>query len=475
MRQKKRVEINKFNNFDKTSTSVFADRFYNYLPTGILNASSGVKTATFPKNMENLTEKELKLSANNITKVEGLAYFKQYFPKSQTTTHRLLVYADDKKVYINQMLDDMYDVFWLYELTFDTPPITLAFKKDDSDAIILASKSEMKIWKTGFSPYTISDVPVITSMCMNEGVLFCTINEPAFKIWYATDLDAENIGNINKNSGYISLEDDLGYARKVITYDENVYVFRDYGISKITYVKNEIVVSQVYSSNTKIFTNTVSICGNNVLFLTKEGVYTFNGVKVNKVDIYIKDLFVFNNDAAVASSLGNKYYLALRLDFKDENPVLCETTTYVNNALIILDTTNFSFEILRGVDVKSMLPIKTELFEKMLLTFNSAYIDKIGEITDVSACFDLPLPKLWCSGNFLNNANTKLITKLSVVADKDVKFKLKYDNKEITFTTYQEGLNQFIFKVCCKQVKLEISSVEPKAKVEKVILDYYEY
>ena len=142
------------------------------------------------------------------------------------------------------MLDDMDQMFWLYDLKFNSPPITLAYKKDDNDAIILASNDEMKIWKTNYSPYTISSVPIITSMCMNEGVLFCTIKEPAFKIWYATNLDAEQVGNISKNSGYVSLEDDLGYARKVITFDQEVYVFRDYGISKISNVKSSISVSR---------------------------------------------------------------------------------------------------------------------------------------------------------------------------------------------------------------------------------------
>ena len=175
-----------------------------------------------------------------------------------------------------------------------------------SDAIILSSKDEMKIWKTGFSPYTITNVPIITSMCMNEGVLFCAIKEPAFKIWYATNLDAETIGNIGSNSGYISLEDDLGYARKVITLNESVYVFRDYGITKINYYKSNISINQVYSSNTKIYTETVSLCGNVILFLTKDGLYSFNGVKVSKQEIDLSGLNL-NCNNAVASSLGNKY------------------------------------------------------------------------------------------------------------------------------------------------------------------------
>ena len=475
MREKKVVEIKNFDNFNESEKGVKVKRFYNYLPTTNLNNSKGVKVATFPLNMTDRTEKELNIASAGIEKVDGVAYFKQYFSRTETTTHRLLIYGGDKKVYINQMLDDTYDLFWLYDLTFNSAPITLSFKKDGDDAIILASTDTMKIWKTGYSPYTITGAPIITSMCMHEGVLFCTIKDPAFKIWYATDLDAENVGNISSNSGYVSLDNDLGYARKIVVFNEGVYVFRDYGISKINYVKKEIYVSQVFSSNTKIYANTVSVCGNSILFMTKDGLYTFNGVKVSKSKIDFLNTFPVENDGAIASSLGEKYYLALRVNFADGESVLCEQNEHVNNVLFVVDTSDFSYEIIRGVDVKSMLPVKTEVFEKMLVVFNSVYTDKIGEIVEISKCFDDNLPKCWESENLVDNYGVKMFTKLTVWADKNVKFTLKHDGKEIAFTTYNAGINEFAFKVCCKDVKLSVTSNEESAVVKSVALDYYEY
>ena len=236
MRNKKIVEIKRFDNFDKNSINILTEKFYNYLPSNKLENSKGIRVAMFPMNVTDKTERELNIATAGITSIEGLAYFKQYFSKSKITTHRLVVYGNDNKVYINQMIDNDYDLYWLYGLTFNSAPIVLTYKKDDADAAILASEDKMVVWETSYSPYTIEDVPIITSMCMNEGVLFCTILEPAFKIWYALDLDAENVGNISNTSGYISLEDDLGYARKIVTFNEDVYVFRDYGISKISFI-----------------------------------------------------------------------------------------------------------------------------------------------------------------------------------------------------------------------------------------------
>lgn len=474
MRTKKRIAIENFANFKK-ETNASVEQFYNYQPTKVLSNSWGVKEASFPKWLNDSTEYTLNIEGSDLTKINGVTYFKQYFPRSGNTQHRILLYGDDNKEYINQLFSGDRGLHWLYLLTFNSAPITLAFKQDGEDAIILTSKDKMVIWKTGYSPYDIENVPIITSMCMNDGVLFCTIKEPAFKIWYATNLDVENIGNIDSNSGYISLEDDLGSARKIVCFNQDVYVFRDYGITKINYIKNNISVSPVFQSNTKIFTETVSVCENAIMFMTVEGLYQFNGVKVTRSSVDIAEMLPIENDNACASTLGNKYYLALRLNFNDGKQLLCETGNYVNNALIVVDLTDYSYQILRGVDIGTLLPVRTPVFEKMLVSFNSVHTAKLGEICTTSKCFDAALPKYWASNELFDMPITRLFTKLKVVADKDVKFNLKYGNKSTSFTTYTSGNNEFCFKICAENLKLEISSIEANAQVKKVVVEYYEY
>ena len=474
MKEKKQIEINNFNNFN-TSNKINTEKFYNFLPIENLNSSLGVDAAKFPKTYDDLTEVELGIDDLNINSVCGVTYFKMYFPTSQNTQHRLLIYGDDNKVYINQLFSGSPILLWLFNLQFNSPPVCLAYKTDDTDSIILTSSDKMIVWHTNYSPYEIENVPIITSMCMNDEVLFCTIKDPAFKIWYATNFDAESVGQVTPVSGYISLEDDLGYSRKILTFNEDIYVFRDYGISKINYIKNDITVSQIYLSNTKIYTDTVSICGNVIMFMTKDGIYSFNGVKVTKTDIDIRNLLPDSNEYTAAASLGQKYYLALRLNFNDDKTILCESGNYLNNALVVIDITDFSYQIIRGVDVKSLLPVKTEVFEKMLVTFNSMNNSKLGQIVETSSCFENSLPKYWMSSELSDSFNTKMFTKLAIYASENITFNLIYDDKNMSFSTYKNGLNEFCFKILCKQIKLEILSNESEASVKKIVIDYYEY
>ena len=60
----------------------------------------------------------------------------------------MLVYGDDRKVYLNQVLRYSNTLHWLYDLEFENEPITLAYKKQDNDAIIISDGKQMKIWET---------------------------------------------------------------------------------------------------------------------------------------------------------------------------------------------------------------------------------------------------------------------------------------------------------------------------------------
>ncbi len=472
MKTKKLIELNKFNNF--SSGELRVDKFYNYNPKEKLENSYGVKLAIFPlfKNSEETYSLDLSSQCNAIT---GIAFTKQYYPEAKVSEYRLIVNSEENYIYLHQFISGMNIMMRIPFIEFEAPPFIITCKKDDNDYIMMSSNEKLVVWRKNYSPYEITNVPTMTSMCYNDGILFCSIESPAYKIWYAKDWQFENIGDIGENSGYLILEDDIGDARKVLTFDEDVYVFRDYGITKIMNTKGELSVNQVYVSNTRIFPNTVCLCGNEIVFMTIDGIYSFNGSSVSKIDIDISKYLTTQNDNAYASSLGDLYYLALKLDFKDDKKVLCENNEYENNALLILNVNDGAYQILRGIDIKNLCPARCEEFEKMLVTFNGTNATKIGEIVDESVSMNEALPKYWLSQELTNSFNNKMFTKLSITADQGVKFNLMLDDENISFTTYQNGLNEFNFKLISKQIRLEISSIETSAKVDKVVLEYYEY
>ena len=184
----------------------------------------------------------------------------------------------------------------------------------------------------------------------------------------------------------------------------------------------------------------------------------------------IKDAKNMNSCAS-----GRKYYLSCNLKFDDGHKVLCENEEHINNALIILNTEDFSYQIIRGIDVNNMLLLKTETVEKLLITFNSGNKNKIAEIVEDSSYFEQGLPKFWSSFAIFKDFDTKLFTKLVIDSDAGINVKLVYDSGSQTFTTYKKGINEFSFKIISKQLRFEISSEQKNAEVNHLYLDYYDY
>lgn len=470
MKQKKRLEITRFNNITN-SDEIKLDKFYNFLPTDKLKNSLGINVAYFPNNHTGNTNYTLSLPEGT-TSFEGISLYRQHFTGIDDV-YRLLVYTDNKKIYLNQMMNNSNKLHWLYQMEFESVPKTLAYKKQDNDAIIITDGKTMKIWETNYSPYTVENTPIITDMCMNESVLYCCLKEPAFKVWYATDLNPEKVGDVGRYSGYVELTDNLGDAKRVFTFDENVYVIREFGISKIHRIQKSFTVTEVYSSNTRILEKTACVCGNLLLFMTKEGLYYFNGNSVEKYDMNFNDMLE-NNNSMCAKSLGNKYYLACRLNYGDNKQMFCETSSYVNNSLVVVNVDDNVYEIVRGVDIKQLEPIKTDTFEKMIILFNGENSNIIGEIVENSMQFNEIMPNFWLSKQIFSSYETKRFTKLVVNADANIDFKLIYDDHSITFTTYNSGLNEFTFKIFGKELKIEISSKKANVEVKKAYLEYYD-
>lgn len=462
------------NGVDTGASAVFS---YNTSCDGkTLGAGLGISEATFPtSSSQGSTEIVLNYQNLNLSRINNLLYFRQYFPTSGNTQHRLLLHGSDGKLYVHQMYYGVGTLLWLYELTFQNPPICLTYKLNGKDTIILSSPEKMVVWTTDVNPYEVTNVPIITSMCISNNVLFCTIAGEADTIWYNTSLNPEQIGTNTTYSRSLTLGDERGYARKVLTFKENLYVFRDYGITRINYYyTNSVDVKHVYLSDSKIYSNTVAVCGDVVVFLTKDGVYTFDGVNVKKKSIGFEKFLSAKNNDAVASCLQDKYYLALNLDYDDGKKILVENGTHINNSLIIIDLSDFSFQLIRGVDVKSMLALKTVNTEKMILTFNNGEVAKLGEVSKTAKYFNQALAKFYQTREiFSGNYEEFVVRKLIVDSSANVTIELITDEGSKTFVTKKAGVNIFQTILKGKKLSCKISATSENFDVKYLEINYF--
>ena len=243
----KKIVINDFSNVNlsgKNSTSTLEGvKIYNFNNNnGVLEKGLGVRDLTM--YMENDSASEnfvLDYASLGLEYINKVMHFKQYFSSSGNTTHRLLIHGSDNKLYVYQMYSGLNMINWTYQLSFETVPIVLEYKKDELDSILISANDKLIVWSTGRTPYELTNVPTITSMCIFSDVLYCTIAGESDKIWYTSNLNPESVGTESDTTKYLLLNDERGACRKVVTFKENVYVFRDYGISRLNeYTKNEV-------------------------------------------------------------------------------------------------------------------------------------------------------------------------------------------------------------------------------------------
>lgn len=417
---------------------------------------------------------DLGLEERNFHKV---MYFKQFFKNTGDTTHRLLFHCSDNKLYMFELFSNTNELTWVYELEFDTIPAVLEYKKGDVDSILISSTNKLVVWTTDQIPYEITDVPTITSMCEYNDVLYCTVESESEKVWYTQSLDPSNIGKEDEYSSYIVLDAGIGGGRKVLQFNESVYVFCDYGIYRVnTYAQDKPVVRLIYSGTGRINPDTIVSCGTHILFVSTEGVYKFNGDTVLIVE-GLNDLLKNSNNAyANATYFHGCYYLATIMDFGDDNCIGCEdmpVSILKNNALIKFNLGNKSCDILRGVDIRNMLPLHAGAEEKIICTFNSLDMYRVGEITDSGDVFDDVFQRTYRS-NFIAPENMDKITirSVSVDASKLLNVRIVTDEGSAEFVMRNNEYKTFNMHMPCKRFQIEVISKNKDAYVNSIEIEY---
>lgn len=192
--------------------------------------------------------------------------------------------------------------------------------------------------------------------------------------------------------------DERGALKKVVSFNDYIYIFRDYGITRLSAYADQssFYVSQLFVSSGKIYPNSVCVCGDEIIFLASDGLYSFNGINTTKILDNISLGFLGqNNEKSMATYLENKYYLACKFNFQDGT--VSGEINAENNCVIEVDLLSRTALFLRGADVCHISAIKTDKFEGVVVCAKAygenAY--KLGAISYSGKIFNAFTTKVW--------------------------------------------------------------------------------
>ena len=141
-----------------------------------------------------------------------------------------------------------------------------------------------------------------------------------------------------------------------------------------------------------------------------------------------------------------KYYLALKLNFNDNEKIGCESYSggYTNNAIIELDLKTGDISITRGIDICSMLLVDDGDVCKLLACFNGEHEKDIAQMTHDGLFFGTPLKKCWVSpkSNLGYPTQIKRIKEVFIKTKSPCKVKITTESTSKTFSLKGSDITQ---------------------------------
>lgn len=368
-------------------------RFYN----GALSTGMGIEQARLPVTYDTQV---YHLAPRMTSKILGLWLYRRYDKVNGCRDDRIIIKGEDGKFYETKFFSqDTCNE--LHGVTTSGKVNTANYRLDGEDVLLISSEyGGLWIYDGVNAPYKVENSPEITSMCIHYERLFATTGGEKNQIWFSDDFNPTNWNISMTEGGFIELQDEGGRANKVISFLDHIYIFRDYGINRLTAYgdQSDFCLTKLFVTSGRIYPDTVAAGGDRVFFLAEDGIYAFDGVSAKRILDNISPL-IENREYATACFYDGKYYLALRGNYKDNLKICSEKETlWRNNTVLEFDINTLALNILRGADINCFLPISINNSSILLLSMRKTKSCDIGMLNYSGKFFDSSLPKYWRTG-----------------------------------------------------------------------------
>ena len=374
-------------------------RVYNFISEdGTLKNGYGFKNFSMPISEIDIdNEVEIPVRGNEVKTIWKLKWYNSADDKNN---YFLFYFNDEANICYDNLFKMRYDTF-IQPTSYTETPYATYYRKNGNDAIMLSGEGGNLLVITGSNTYSSESAPQIISCCNHYGKLFAITATARGTLVYNENSDILTWENDKTKD--LDFGDERGDLNKILSFNDYLFLFRDFGITKVSEYGSEeqFSVSHIYLSDAYIYPNTIAQAGDNIYFLEGESLKVFNGSSVKEISLECNNLLKGeDNRYAFGECFNGKYYLACRGNFGDGKVVGCEgyEEGYKNNMLMIFDPVTKHVDTIRGVDINEMLALTNKFKSKLVACFYNKNKGHIGEITTDGKIFDEQSQGLWESG-----------------------------------------------------------------------------
>ncbi|MCI9031806.1 MAG: hypothetical protein HFK09_04710 [Clostridia bacterium] len=334
---------------------------------------------------------------------------------------------------------------------FTSAPVAIDYRLYGEDVCLICSPTDGMAVFDGESLRKIEPSPRITSMTLHYERLFVTSANESDCVRFSDDLDPTNWAEGLESGGFIRLADGYGRCNRVLSFLNYVYIFRDYGISRmIAYAdQTEFSVSNLYVSSGRIYADTVAVCGDKVIFLASDGLYAFDGLETVRLKPSLGTLTDFKNGAK-ATYFEGKYFLAYGVSGEE------------NDSLLVYDLATREAELSSGFKIDAFA-CGVDL---------AAISDgRVVRITPCGSAFGAATKKIWRVpfGSLSSPDSSKKVEKISLETATDLTLTVYYDGKSReVHVRKKEGVQDVKVGVRGKKIGLQIECTAVGTRVADI-------
>ena len=357
---------------------------------------------------------------------------------------------------------DTWHRFENFTINGDSDAVNYNYKSEDV-LLVAAEQIGMFIVRADRVSY-LDKAPKFTSIAVHNERVFGTLNENKNQVWFSDDFDPNNWTISSTEAGYIDFSDDLGNAIKVVSFLNYLFVFRDYGIMRLTAYgdQNDFLMKKVFTDTGRIYKNSIVSCGDKIMFCAEDGVYAFDGyeaVKVGKEFPKITD-----KKTVCAGYLDNKYYLACKL---------AQPGDLKNDSVIRFDTETKDISVLTDVQVAGFCCLKSAKDATLLCYFTGDNKNKLGMMSESGKIFDTATQKVYKSPEtMLGYPLSKTVRGASIFTKYPIELDVIFDGKRYAFNVEGSDMQRYVpIEKCGVRIAFEIKTAQQNAHIAPMFVD----
>lgn len=399
--------------------------------------------------------------------VKFLKFFHYTMHNLTERLEKLVAYASDGQLY-DMTLSELYSGFvplGNYGEVTDAAP----YVYNGDDGLLLSTATGLYFLReTQVTELTFSGV--FTTMCVHGDRVFAVLKMDEYKLYFSDDLDPADWQISLKEGGYLSFDTQMGKVVKVTSFAGHVYLFFEHGVMRLTAynLQTEFNLQKLYISPGTIYPNTVTACGDRILFAASDGIFVFDGVSVKKVMEEVRELMNADQKTAFAVYHGGKYYLACRMNM---DSLIADA----NNSLVVYDVWEQSVDVAHDLNVLSMISLDLDTVRGVLTNVDYPS-DYLGLITKCGAVDEAPTVKLWQSpvATLGEHTGKKFLREVRVRCEGSGVLKVTLDGASREYPL-SSGLNKVrVMRAFDKMsVAFVFAAASARVTVAEVVVDHY--